>query len=80
MMVLSLGIEIEEIRAKITREIHEGGELIDLPCPYCHLPRCERSDYIRCSKCGLNWDIGTEYDRHPSMSGKPKAERLANTQ
>jgi hypothetical protein len=62
------------LKEKLAREISEGGDLPGLPCPYCYLPRCQRSDYIRCSKCGLNWDMGTEYDRHPSMSGKPRTE------
>lgn len=35
------------------KEITEGGTLS--PCPMCGLPRCERSNYIRCSKCGVNW-------------------------
>ena len=24
-------------------------------CPFCHLPRQERSDYLRCNPCGVNW-------------------------
>ena len=24
-------------------------------CPFCQNPRVERSDYIRCNPCGVNW-------------------------
>lgn len=41
------------------------------PCPFCGTPRCERSNYIRCQKCGINWSLGDEMDRDPRMSGKP---------
>jgi uncharacterized Zn finger protein (UPF0148 family) len=69
------GAELTAVKDKIRAEIAVGGELKDLPCPYCGLPRCQRSDYIRCSKCGLNWDMGLEaadYERHPAMAGKPR--------
>ena len=25
------------------------------PCPFCRTPRVQRSDYIRCNPCGINW-------------------------
>ena len=79
---IAMGEEIVAIKDKITREIRHGGELKDQPCPYCGLPRCQRSDYIRCSKCGLNWDMGmepAEYERHPSMAGKPLTKAGGNS-
>lgn len=48
-------------RDAIHREIEVGGNLKDLPCIYCKKPRCDRSDYIRCSSCGRNWKKGTDY-------------------
>ena len=60
--------QLEEARRERMREIEQGGDLKHLPCPYCGLPRCTRSDYIRCSKCGLNWPVGFGYDKHPSVA------------
>lgn len=25
------------------------------PCPFCQRPRANRSDYVRCNPCGVNW-------------------------
>ena len=47
--------EMLELMEKLKREIAEGGELKDLPCPFCQKPRSQRSDYVRCSPCGINW-------------------------
>lgn len=68
---IGMGEDILRQRDKVRREIQVGGELREYPCPGCGLPRCERSSYIRCSKCGWNWDHGTDYSKHPSLSGKP---------
>lgn len=57
----------ETIHAQLAREIKEGGELVDLPCPMCGLPRCQRSSYIRCSKCGVNWLPGEDLSRNPRI-------------
>ena len=46
--------EILRVKATVKDEIVVGGSLTDLPCPFCRLPRCERTDYVRCSKCGIN--------------------------
>lgn len=54
-------------RAVLAREIRGGGELKDLPCPFCGLPRCRRTDYIRCSKCGVNWLMGEDLDHDPRV-------------
>jgi hypothetical protein len=64
--------DLAAARKERMKEIEDGGELAELPCPYCNLPRCDRSDYIRCSKCGLNWPKGYDYGVHPSVSWKAK--------
>lgn len=66
----------DEFREYLRQEIAVGGELTKLPCPFCKLPRCQRSSYIRCSKCGMNWDHGTDYSRHPSFSYPPTPMNL----
>jgi hypothetical protein len=46
--------------------VHEttvGGGLS--PCPFCGVPRCQRSDYVRCSKCGVNWLDGENLTKDP---------------
>jgi len=43
------------IREQLERENAVGGDLVDFPCPFCKLPRSQRSDYIRCNPCGINW-------------------------
>lgn len=25
------------------------------PCPFCQRPRVQRSTYVRCNPCGINW-------------------------
>jgi hypothetical protein len=61
------------LRERIAYEIQNGGS--EAPCPFCGLPRCQRSDYIRCAKCGINWSPVDELDRDPSMSGRPRLTR-----
>jgi ribosomal protein L37AE/L43A len=39
------------------------------PCPFCQRPRVQRSDYVRCNPCGINWLDGEDLNRNP------KAER-----
>jgi hypothetical protein len=38
------------------------------PCPICLRPRVQRSDYVRCNPCGLNWLKGDDMDRSPRAS------------
>ena len=59
------------IKERLAYEIANGGS--EAPCPFCGLPRCQRSDYIRCCRCGINWSPGDELDRDPRMSGLPRA-------
>jgi uncharacterized Zn finger protein (UPF0148 family) len=40
------------------------------PCPKCGVPRCQRSDYIRCCPCGLNWLPGENMDKDPRLTRK----------
>jgi len=54
-------------RDVLLKEIREGGELKHLPCPFCKLPRCQRSDYIRCSRCGINWLDGEDTSKDPRV-------------
>ena len=58
-------------RKQIEVENREGGALKDLPCPFCHLPRCLRSNYLRCQKCGVNWWEGTDLTRNPHAKPAP---------
>lgn len=51
------------------KETTVGGGLE--PCPFCSIPRCQRSDYIRCAKCGINWTAGED------LSHDPRVERRA---
>lgn len=44
-------------------EVKNGGTLS--ACPDCGLPRCERGGYIRCSRCGINWEEGANLDVNP---------------
>jgi uncharacterized Zn finger protein (UPF0148 family) len=59
-------------------EIRKGGS--EAPCPFCHLPRVRRTDYIRCSRCGINWLEGEDLDHDPRGERQNKLrerERLA---
>lgn len=61
----------ESMTALITRlktEVEVGGGLATLPCPLCGLPRCQRSEYIRCSKCGVNWLPGEDKEKNPKIA------------
>ncbi len=63
--------EMGELMEKLKREIEVGGELKDLPCPFCNKPRSQRSDYVRCSPCGLNWLDGEDLQKNPLLSREP---------
>ena len=43
----------EQQEANRQERLSEAGTMP--PCPFCHNPRVERSDYIRCLTCGINW-------------------------
>lgn len=59
------------IKKLIEKENREGGELTDLPCPFCGKPRSQRSDYVRCQPCGLNWLEGEDMSKSPLVSREP---------
>ena len=71
--------DLAEARRQRMVEIEQGGDLTDLPCPYCNLPRCDRSDYIRCSACGMNWPKGYDASKAPAVAwaAKEEAEKMA---
>ena len=60
-----LGTWFGTIKQILRREIAIGGELKETPCPFCHLPRCQRSSYIRCQRCGINWSGSDDLSKHP---------------
>lgn len=55
------------VRAKIEQENKVGGDLTDLPCPFCKKPRSQRSTYIRCQPCGINWLAGEDPATDPRI-------------
>ena len=55
------------IKAQLRQEIASGGDLVNLPCPFCKLPRCTRSSYIRCQHCGINWSPGEDMSKDPHI-------------
>jgi len=57
----------ETIKEKLMSEAVKGGELVELPCPFCQRPRSQRSDYIRCTPCGINWSAGEDLGRNPKV-------------
>lgn len=64
--------EMGELMERLKREATEGGELVDLPCPFCKRPRSRRSDYVRCAPCGTNWLDGEDLSRDPRIDRKAK--------
>lgn len=56
--------EQESARAERLAEVGTGP-----PCPFCGVPRVQRSDYLRCNREGINWLSGEDLSRNP------KAER-----
>lgn len=38
------------------------------PCPLCGVPRVQRSDYVRCNPCGVNWLNGEDLDKDPKIA------------
>ena len=77
-MSSELAEKILSTKAQIQRETVLGGALKELPCPFCKLPRCLRSDYVRCQKCGVNWWIGTDLSRNPHAKPAPTGSMILN--
>lgn len=61
-----------ETPAKLKLENEVGGELVALPCPFCAKPRSQRSSYIRCQPCGMNWFPGDPLEKNP-RSNRPSS-------
>ena len=38
------------------------------PCPFCQRPRVQRSDYVRCCRCGANWLDGEDLSKDPRIA------------
>lgn len=57
----------ETIKEKLMSEATKGGELAELPCPLCGRPRSQRSDYIRCTPCGINWSTDEDLTKDPKI-------------
>jgi hypothetical protein len=53
----------EEQEAARRERLAEVGTLS--PCPMCQTPRCLRTDYVRCNRCGVNWLDGEDLGRNP---------------
>lgn len=72
--------EWEAHRQTLIAETKVGGSLPE-KCFKCRLPLCDRSDYVRCSRCGLNWPKGYDYSKHPSTAWQQKedADRKARS-
>ena len=61
-----LGKQLREWRRLLATEV--GTEP---PCPFCKTPRLKRSDYLRCGRCGLNWDYDQDIFEHPHQRTTP---------
>ena len=70
--------QMVETKKLIEKENREGGDLKHLPCPFCHKPRSQRSDYVRCQPCGINWLQGEDLSRHPLVSREPYLSSAKN--
>ncbi len=46
------------------------------PCPFCKMPRNQRTDYIRCRSCGINWLQGENLDKDPRIQRTAEALRI----
>jgi hypothetical protein len=60
--------EVAKVRDKIEKENKVGGELSNLPCPFCRKPRSQRSTYIRCQPCAVNWFAGEDLSKDPKIA------------
>lgn len=58
-------------RRQLAQEVGTGP-----PCPFCREPRARRSDYLRCSQCGINW-LDEECHLPDYLNRNPAAARYA---
>ena len=75
-MASELAQEMGAVKQRIQVEGRKGGSLKELPCPFCGLPRCLRSSYVRCQRCGVNWWEGTDLTRNPHASHAPTGSMI----
>ena len=59
----------DKVKADRLKSYRKGGD--QSSCPFCKVPRFQRSDYVRCCVCGINWPPGDDLNRDPRMTGKP---------
>ena len=67
----------EEQEAVRQERLNEPGT--ELPCPFCHVSRVKRSDYIRCNRCGMNWMEGEDLSKDPRNQRYQDMLRTAST-
>ena len=60
--------DADKAKAQRMKAYRKGGD--QSPCPFCHVPRFQRTDYVRCCVCGINWSPGEDLNRNPRMTGK----------
>ena len=59
-------VHADQAKEQRLAEYRKGGD--QEPCPFCSTPRFQRSDYIRCCVCGINWLKGDALDKDPRLS------------
>lgn len=45
--------DADKAKTQRLKAYRKGGD--QSPCPFCKVPRFQRSDYVRCCVCGINW-------------------------
>lgn len=64
---------LEQQEAARQEGLNEVGTLS--PCPFCKRPRVQRSTYVRCNPCGLNW-LDEEMHLPDYLNRNPAAARF----
>ena len=59
----AVGNSLTEMFQAIKDSLNAPGTLS--PCPFCGVPRHQRSDYVRCQPCGVNWLAGEDLNKDP---------------
>lgn len=62
----SIATSLLEVRDQAKLETLGGGTLG--PCPFCGVARHQRTCYVRCNVCSLNWEAGSDLSVHPRVS------------
>ena len=61
-----------DIQASRQAVMDETGDMP--PCPFCQRARVQRSDYLRCCRCGINW-LDSEMHFRGYLNRNPAAGR-----